>query len=287
MLIALIKPVLGQIDQGSIFTCGLAEDYPECRALSLIITARCDIAQKKAPVFNYLPIVSVDDWLHRDGRIILCDRLSKSVLGSMKGVLKQAGHSDSVLETESPVSILDKLFPEGDGKAKKLREQFKKLVDQRDRIETCENSLPKDHTIVELGELFRGERNALLNELTSQRLNGYYFLPNVEDGGDNKGYVVLLREVRHIPRSLAGVIGRGMSKEEYEAASKTRADYVGRLAFSFDDFAMPVGQLPSPHVEHLMQAFSALFSRIGLPDLGRDYVDGLWEMQPSIERGRR
>ena len=42
---------------------------------------------------------------------------------------------------------------------------------------------------------------------------------------------------------------------------------------------MPVGTLPSPLIEHLMQTFSLLFVRIGLDDIPPSYLHELWERQ--------
>src|SRR4051812_2826386 len=106
-----IAPKLGSLTQGTIFSCARAEDYDGCRVHGLVITARCDIAQSKVPVFNYLPIVTLDDWIHRDGRSILCDRLRRSVIGQMKRVLRSCGHAESILQTELPRAILTALFP--------------------------------------------------------------------------------------------------------------------------------------------------------------------------------
>ena len=56
-------PKLGFLTQGTLFTCAAAEDYGGCNVHGLVITARCDVAQNKAAVFNYLPVVSLDDWV--------------------------------------------------------------------------------------------------------------------------------------------------------------------------------------------------------------------------------
>jgi hypothetical protein len=53
----ILKPTLGLLSQGTIFSCASAEDYPDCLVHGLVITARCDIAQSKVPIFNYLPVV--------------------------------------------------------------------------------------------------------------------------------------------------------------------------------------------------------------------------------------
>ena len=100
--LSIVLPPSHRLTQGSVFTCGVAEDYSGCRTCGLIITARCDAEQDKVHIYNYLPVVQLNDWLHRDGRGILAERLMAETLGQMKGVLKESGHALSILETETP-----------------------------------------------------------------------------------------------------------------------------------------------------------------------------------------
>lgn len=48
------EPLLGQLNQGSIFSCGQAERYPGCSVGGVVLTARCDLAQDKFNVLNGL-----------------------------------------------------------------------------------------------------------------------------------------------------------------------------------------------------------------------------------------
>lgn len=285
MIEAVAKPKLGALSQGTIFSCASAEDYQDCAVHGLIITARCDIAQSKVQIYNYLPIVSLDDWIHRDGRSILCERIYRNIVGKMKGALKAAGHSASILSTQEPKSILEILFPElPDAKSKKARASFQSLVNEHDDVLLCSNSGPSDHAIIELATRYASDRGALIKELAQQKLNGYYFLPSISPDHPLTGHVVLLRQIQHVPRLLASMICSGLSQEEYSEECKVRPDFIQRLAFGDEDFAMPVGLLKSPYIEHLMQTFSAIFSRIGLPDLDNSYIEGIWDQQPSIGR---
>ena|ERR1035437_6615957 len=98
------------LTQGTIFTCAVAEDYAGCETYGLIITARCDIAHEKARAYNYLPIVTLDDWLRRDGRIILAERLRSDAMEKMEKLLKHNSFAESILTTQTPRLILNTLF---------------------------------------------------------------------------------------------------------------------------------------------------------------------------------
>jgi len=90
-------PRSGPLTQGTIFSCAVAEDYPGCEVHGMLITARCDVAQDKVRTYNYLPVVTLNDWVHRDGRIALAERLAADALGGLRQSLKDAGFSPSIL----------------------------------------------------------------------------------------------------------------------------------------------------------------------------------------------
>lgn len=279
------QPVLGLLSQGSIFSCAVAEDYASSQVFGMIITARCDIVQSKASMYHYVPVVTLDEWIHREGRVIACERLLKDTKNSMKNSLKSAGHSEGILQTADPSAILDKIFvyTPGDRGASQRHEKFSDLVEQYKAIEACATSNPEDRALLSLG----GKRGAicasLIKELIEQKLSGFYFLPRIEYNGSDLGHVALLREPRHIPRSLVERVAQGMSAAEYKAACDKHGTFNGHLSFASDDFAMPVGTLISPHIEHIMQTFSMLFSRIGLPDPKPEYIADIWSRQPSVK----
>ncbi len=281
------EPKLGNLSQGTVFTCAAAENYCDTKVFGLVITARCDIAQSKVQIFNYLPLVSFDDWIHRDGRAILCDRIMRQITGKMKAALKKSGFSESILKAQPPDLILRTLFPIlPNGKKNSTRDQFSQYVTEHEGVSRCQASAPNDKLIIGVADQFCGERDTLVRELVTQRLNGYYFLQSAFPGVERPGYVVLLREIYHIPQALGVKIASGISYDEYRLACVDRNDFCERLCFTHDDFAMPIGILSSPFIEHLMQSFSTLFARIGLPDLESKYIDTIWISQPSVERPR-
>jgi hypothetical protein len=274
----------GVITQGTIFSCATAEDYTGCQVHGLVITARCDIAQTKAAVFNYLPVVTLDDWIHRDGRLLLCERIGKNIEGRMRACLRAAGHSESIMITERPEAILRTLFPAAtpEKEVLKRRKLFQQAVEDYGEVIAAMEADPSQKLAIGLGNKHAGDRDAVIRELISHRLNGYYFLASISADQEPLGHVVLLREVRHMPRDLAGYVANGINADEYISLCKGRSGFLDRLSFETEDFAMPVSSLRSPHIEHLMQVFSILFSRIGLPDPDREFVETVWHKQPSV-----
>lgn len=281
MITPLSEPILGEITQGTIFSGGTADEYAGSFVWGLVVTARCDLAHDKAQIVNYLPVVSLDDWIHRDGRRLLCERIIKNLQGRFVNVLKQEGLSASILASKSPREVLAVLIEPGEMK-KNAKESFRKAVLQHDHIVEIQESPAESCLVANLSPDWKKPRDKLVDELVRQNLTGYYFLPAVEPRQPEKGFVVLLREVRYLPRRLARLIAEGLDESVHRSLAKETPELAMHLGRFHDGFAMPVGGLNSPSLEHLMQTFSLLFGRIGLDDPDPRYIERVWDQQPSI-----
>lgn len=275
-----IRAVLGKLDQGMVFTCGRAADYPFCPVFGIAITARCDIAQDKAEIYSYLPAVGLRDWWHIDGCRIVKSRAESQQFGNLRQIIKQVGLSDSILKVQTPRSVAEVLFPEGaDGARGKNRARVMTLVDSLERLSTVDPAAGRSTDVQKLCLEFGGLRRAVMDELVTQRLTGHYFIPQLEPDGHDHGYVVLLREVRHLPRVVGESVASGLPRPDESVEPVLQSQAPSHLCFDHQDFAMPIGILPSPLIEHIMQCFALLFTRIGLDDLPDDYLTGLWARQ--------
>lgn len=229
--------------------------------------------------------MSLRAWLERDGRDLLCARTDKEVLNGLSNCLKANGYSDSVLQTLAPEEIVSKLFPDS-SQEKKIAAGRRQFLDTLMKREAIMAALAPDATIEavrKVGNQFPTLRKNLLKELMTQRLTGYYFLPSVGPDRGDAGFVVLMREIRHLPKALADLVANGTIADEVRNAKVEPYEYAGCLDFSVEDFAYPLGQLESPHIEHLMQVFSMLFARIGLPDVDPGLHEALWKFAVESE----
>lgn len=273
-----------KLNQGTIFTCGAAVDYEDCTVHGIIITARCDVANDKVRVYNYLPIVKLDDWLHRDGRVILATRMLLDSINSLRNILRDNDYSPAILDTETPRAILDGLFGIVDGRPHKSRSKVEKLCQQYELADTAISSAPASRASLQVAESMPKIRDSLLKELVHQNLGGYYFLSRVEPAGEDTGFVVLLREVQVMSRELAAAVADGIDAKQLADSPTLAASRPLALDIGPGELAMPIAILRSPHIEHLMQTFSYIFSRIGLPDPDPAYLSNLWQRQPSVSQ---
>jgi len=251
----------------------------------LVITARCDIANDKVHSYNYLPVVTLSDWIHRDGRIILAERLQAESLTSLRNVLRDCGHSPSVLDTESLERVQQVLFDDqkSDRKLAKFRQRFVENARKYELATRAVTSSPDERLCNLVVSQSPHLREALIKELTSYRLGGFHFLKRIEPRGTDLGFVVLLREIQVLPRTVGLAMASGFGHFEFEEICKADNSIRGRMDVPKDCFAMPVGVLTSPYIEHLMQAFATLFGRIGITDHEPSYIRSLWERQPSVK----
>lgn len=268
------EPRMGRITQGTIFCGGYAEDYSSLPVWGVIITARCDTTHEKTPIVNYLPIVTMEDWLLGHGGILSIDREVSEVSNRFKNLLVKRQLSGSLLEVHSPDEIAKLHFPvpavlnnQKAIKEAKDAEVANETASWLNQLQHCLASpLPNRSAIQNALVGCRKSVEAVVKDLIAHKLAGYYFLPTL--GGltempSQKGYVVLLREVHHVPRPGVSQLVKGISRDFATAAR------IPGLCFDCFDFVYPVAELISPWTEHLMQFFCNTFGRIGLADIDK------------------
>lgn len=260
------------LNQGIIFIGAIAEQYQECAVYGLIITARCDIAQDKVHLYNYLPVVPFSAWMEKDFLHIIIPAIKNDLLQSVKNLLKNSGFSDSILLSATPTEIYQKLIK---GYAtKKTKDNFEKYLSQLQKVEGIEKEFDKGKLVAIVNE-FSGIRDGLLKRLVNQNLNGYYFLENVDIGGINEGFVVLLREIQNIPRYLASKLANGFTEPEFELIIQENPHCSAKVCFHSTEYIMPISQISSPNIEHLMQCFGTTFCRIGIKDIDENLIENM------------
>ncbi|MDP1631852.1 MAG: hypothetical protein Q8L66_10580 [Caulobacter sp.] len=250
------------LTQGVIFTCALAEDYDECDVAGLIITARCDAYNDKAPIYNYVPVVKFENWIVRDGVDAVANRSLKAALGDMKSFLKGIGEATSLLDFFPPEQLYREIFVAQSIKnAPAFLKASQRYAAMRDVI-NLENNDRLDVLVSE-----KSEAKKFIRELLSNSLAEFHYLPGISPNENVVGHVALLREVRHLPRELAKSVSRGLDASEYAEVCRKDERSSGRLRIGSDTIAWPIGMLLSPDLELLMQRLTHLFARVGVADL--------------------
>ena len=264
-------PKNDELTQGTLFTCATAEGYPSQSVMGMIITARCDVAQDKAPIYNYIPVVSLGDWILGDGADIILDRVKMDQENSLKTTVVSAGLSDTLLKSKTYQEIHDIHLLEKAATDRKWVVKCSSFLDCAAALADTITALSSSDKEVRKSALNKSPKSidTAIKDLAGNKIFGYYLLrrvPNMID--DSLGdYVALLREIHHMPNLVAKKIAKGISKEDFDALSLSGScpRFVGD-----DDYSLPVARLKSPWMEHLMQTLTLLFSRIGVEDV--DYL---------------
>lgn len=264
----LLPAIYGAITQGTVFSCARASRYAGCEVHGLTITARCDVAQQKYPVLNYLPLVKLKDWLRRDGLDILVEQEKSEQDGNLKAMLRQAGLSDALATAIALEEIEKTHFPadQGNKAQRKLSEKFAGYVAEVREFKNIESDGDSEALFLWFSNNRTKRIEEIVRRLSRHGVLGHYLLERIatEDSHDT-GYVCLLREVVTLPRNVAERIGKGVDKATYEGLCGESMAGQG-LMIGADDLAMPVVEIGSPTIEHILQSFSNLFGRIGVAD---------------------
>jgi hypothetical protein len=258
---------IGRLTQGVLFSCAYADRYPDSSVAGLIITARCDFAQNKYPVVNYVPVVPFKAWLRADGFEIIKDRCLKQVESEVKKLLEDWGIAESVLLATSLRQVIQSHLSSLDPRQqKKLEQRGLKVVERWELLESLGYG-----SHAELTEQFGPIIDGVVKDLLSYKLSGQYFLPAITptEGGDP--HVALLRESSYLPRVLSVELSNGLASNSSVVAANPH--WSRWVHFNGgDDMAMPIGLVPSPFIEHLLQSFGMLFGRIGILDAPKTLI---------------
>ena len=255
-----------EITQGTVFCGARAARYEHCDVKGLVITARCDVAQRKYPILNYLPIVPLPDWLRRDGLDILIETELKRQSGTLHRLLRNK-HISIALASSIPLDQIARTHFStnlGTSADKKVAQTFHAHISLREEFNTVIKGDP-DSTYTWFCENRPSEVRDIIQRLSRHSVLGHYFLEKLSlDISHSHGYVCLLREVSTLPRAIAERLARGLSAEACRALGGDA--YLLNLSFEYQDLAMPIIELGSPTIEHVLQSFSNLFGRIGVPE---------------------
>jgi hypothetical protein len=264
----------GEFVQGTIFTCGLSDSYADVPALGMLITARCDTAQDKAEVYNYIPVVPVEAWIGKDGLELVAKRALANGLGGMKAALSEAGMTHSIIDFVDYDTILKELRAGTSKQEKSIANRFEQAVKTvrlaSETLEKTDRSMPDSLSFLEAND---GLYRAVIKELLTNALAEFHYLERSDIGEDTRGYVALMREIRFISAPLGKRIAVGLDAADFKILGETFSPGLNHIRFSAEhDFAMPLSCIASPFIEFIMQRFANLFSRIGVADIPKDRI---------------
>lgn len=245
-------PKLRGITQGSVFNHARSDDFHN-DVLGMVISARCDLAQKKQEKFVYVPLVKVKHWF--DFHLVpkLTEEYRKTLLSELKTILTQNKNADTVIETFGPEKCLDLLAGHKD--QVKYQEKLTKLK----YVESCMQLGVLDKSL-----LHEKKFAAKIDDIITNKTEGFFIIDNIIDFQDNKAnlgtYIAILGEPRPIHRVAALGIAEGLDHSKI-----TEQDRIyDSLTYRQGEMSYVLCNIASPYIELALQRFSNFYSRIGI-----------------------
>lgn len=260
----LVNSPKNRITQGTIFS-GVRKSYTtEIECFGIAITARCDTARDfKAALLNFLPVIRLEDWLWYECLPRCAEKVIATAIGNLRRYLCDKDGSSIVLDAFGVAKAFER-----EGCADKIfisaREQFKDASNIASLLPHTWEKVPNKTVGKEVATAAR--------EILANRNQEFFFIDDLfpEARQDSKGYVVLLREVRSLPRIDALALCGGI--DNAILCRKEKGYLMSELDLHFHEIAYPVSELASPYIEQMMQSFSSLFARVGVPELDKSFV---------------
>ncbi len=252
------KKNYNKIDQGAIINNCIAEDYPHSNVWGCIITPRCDLAhQGKVSTVHYLPIVNIEDWIKNEAYRILKKQWVNTLEKKLNTILKDAGAGNNFLNQSLPLNDILTV-------AKALIKKEKTLKEFEVNFELYQN--PTDINFKQSLSQQQGSLRTLIKDLIKGDNHAFYFIESWETTTTSLPYkVILLRDIRRLKIDVALKFAIGFLEEDIQKENIIHND----LATSNDcsNIYYINEQINSPFIEHILQAFSYNFCRIGVENI--------------------
>ncbi|WP_444993895.1 hypothetical protein [Aliikangiella sp. IMCC44359] len=252
---------INSITQGSIFNHAVNEDYNDKDDLGLVISARCDVANKKSEKFSYLPVVNLKKFVFSVVAPKLLREQANNELNKIQSLVLNADGDPEVVELYGIETAIKTVIENEKNKNKALA-----ALENIDKIESLLkmnwNELEQLGLDVIPNKSFEKE----IKNLSQNKTEGYFLIDQVKDFNDNNKvlgpHVVFLREIHHIKASICEELKTGLLHDSFlNDSSVTKS-----LQLEQEQMSYVLCNIRSPYIELIMQRFSNLFCRIGVKD---------------------
>lgn len=279
-----------EVTQGALIGGLRLPRYGDGSYYGFLITARCDLAHVRTDTVNALPVVPLREWLMFDGCISAVfsrllnlesrlEELGESLPGPLGDLVRQdwaAGYGLFVVDNAD----VDKDLKE------RIRAALEEYTEFRGVLASCDSPQGVVKALassIRFRELIERDREKKIAALIENRVLDAHFLPivrNNEPLSEGPGYVIMFRQILSIPGLLLDPIKHGL--RDFDGVPETlRAQAREHLVCPCEI----VGNVASPHVEHVLQRFSNVFGRVGVADSSKRYRE--WLIKTTSEAFKR
>lgn len=260
---------IDKITQGSIFNHALNEDFESGGNLGMLISARCDLANNKAPKYSYLPVISLKNYISYYTVAKLLVEQRSEELNKIKNLIKSEKESPDTVDLYGAEVSVEKLIVNPKNKEKAV-----KCLSIISSIEQLQNTEWLDHKREDYSLIPEKKFKLELKNLSENKTEGFFLIDEVVDhnnAGESLGpHVVLLREIHHISADVVALVKKGCNHDDLINKDVS----LGSIGLKAGEMSYILCNVSSPFIELIMQRFSNLFTRIGVQSPSSKLVSG-------------
>lgn len=253
-----------RLQQGAIFSGAIADGVEGCQELlGLVITPRCDIANRKVSSIHYLPMIPFKLWKYEILSKLYQSLEYDKITDALQRFCKENSIAESLFDTKYHFTEADieSIISHVKG-YKDMMNKYKERC-QIENIDYCKSKVKG---------WAKGKDK--IKELIQNKQAHYYL---IEDWRNTNEYmVIMLRDVKRLDFSFAermekGVSEKIMMEEDFHKNDVYKSD-TGTMVYKLQQV------VESPFLEHIMEAFSKNFCRIGIDRIDESVLDVLKEV---------
>lgn len=269
----LISNLHNNFSQGSVFNCLKLNDSQSL--YGIVLTARCDIEQKKCRNVICLPIYSLNTFLQNSTD--LKNYIKKDLISRLNNILKKYDYDIELFTTYGKDEIVSKI-QQSNYKRKEKETAVSQIENIGKMLECIQNGDMNNiinnqlkSTIKDLS-IIHTLLNGFISDIIDNKKMDLYFLESISNELKS-GYIIDFNSPVSIPfEDLNDLAQKKVYKEHLNDSSNTcilprRKKYHFFSICEESDTLSFISQINSPYIEHILQRFCFFLSRIGTEDL--------------------
>lgn len=266
------------LTQGTVLSGVRSSKYPGTRCNGIIITARCDLYNRKTTKIFYLIAIPFSEWVLSDsGLNVLLSQQRKDLEKKISTIVDKSGLCWDILKNFSTEDFSTVISDKEVGLKKDIGNCLENFTTYK-KYSTFNLSQEEKRSILKRES--KCISSALMN-IVSGQMSHYILVPGMEGTAESPeaSLIVDLQELESISISDAEKLAR----LEIDIKNKMLTDEDKRrlnLSFYLYDspgYTMPEHDIPSPWIEYIMQHFSNSFIRIGVDTPKKEIITTLLE----------
>lgn len=253
-----------RLQQGALFSGAIADGIDGCQEIfGLVITPRCDISNKKVSTIHYLPVIPFRIWKYEILSRLYCNTTYEKLSKKLKEFCRKNGIADSLFDKTYHFSEED------------IESSISHISGYKDILNTLEereqlNSI--EYCKSKVTDWSKGKDK--IKELIDNKQAHYYLIEDWRN--ENDYFVIMLRDVKRITFEFAERLEKGVSERILMDVDYLKNDILqssnGTMVYKFQQ------TVASPYLEHIMEAFSKNFCRIGIDRIEESVLEQLKEV---------